>query len=59
MEKGYWASYNNPYFDDISTLSGNADLCIQNINTCYDSDPRAQLFKKHQESVTDLSDMQR
>ena len=27
IEKGYWGSYNNPYFDDISELSGNAGMC--------------------------------
>lgn len=56
---GYWASYNNPYFEDISVLSGNADICSQNQLTCYDSDPRALLFKKHHNSVYDLTDMQR
>jgi Phospholipase B len=59
VEKGYWASYNNPFFDDISVLSGNADICESNRNTCYDTDPRALLFQKHHSSVYDLTDMQR
>ena len=59
IEHGYWASYNNPYFDDISTLSGNADMCTENSLTCYSTDPRANLFRKHQSSVRTLGDMQR
>ena len=59
IEHGYWASYNNPYFDDISTLSGNADMCTENSLTCYSTDPRANLFRKHQSSIKTLGDMQR
>ena len=59
IEHGYWASYNNPYFDDISLLSGNAGMCEDNILTCYETDPRANLFRKHQGGVTNLWDMQR
>lgn len=59
VEKGYWGSYNNPYFDDISELSGNKDICEKNVNTCYETDPRALLFQKHQGGVVDVLDMQR
>lgn len=58
IEHGYWGSYNNPYFEDISALSGNADLCLDNSITCYNTDPRANLFRKHQSSVSSLGDMQ-
>lgn len=58
VDTGYWGSYNNPFFEDISVLSGNAGICELNRNTCYDTDPRALLFQKHHGSVYGLMDMQ-
>ena len=41
-------SYNNPFFEDISMASGNADLCRDNPHACYHNDPRANIFRAHQ-----------
>lgn len=58
LSVGYWASYNNPYFPDISVLSGNADLCDIDVVSCYDTDPRAMIFKQKQGKVNSLKDLQ-
>lgn len=56
---GYWASYNNAYFDDIRAISGANDACKFDESYCYNLDPRAQLFSKLQWKVNDVSDMQK
>ena len=55
VHEGYWASYNNPFFTDIANVSGNAVLCQMNSNTCYDHDPRANIFREHQDKVKDIA----
>ena len=57
ISDGYWASYNNPYFSDIREISGNEALCKQDPHYCYDSDPRAKIFKEHQHEVVDIDTM--
>jgi hypothetical protein len=44
-------SYNNPFFEDISMASGNADLCRDNPHACYHNDPRANIFRAHQVTI--------
>mmetsp|Transcript_4556 Transcript_4556/g.6234 ORF Transcript_4556/g.6234 Transcript_4556/m.6234 type:complete len:596 (+) Transcript_4556:792-2579(+) len=59
IEQEYWASYNNPFFDDISEASGNAALCrAQPLTACHDSDPRAAIFRQRQSSVSGLAGLQ-
>ena len=58
ISNGYWASYNNPYFDSIQELSGNAEYCKLNDNYCHEGDPRAKIFKERQSSVTDMKSLQ-
>ncbi len=55
----YWASYNNPYFSEIASLSGNADLCAENADACHDTDPRGLIFKARQGSVKNLLTLQK
>jgi hypothetical protein len=57
IEKGYWASYNNPFFDDIAELSGNAALCLQTESFCHEGDPRAKIFKERQSMVKDIDSL--
>ena len=57
-EQGYWPSFNNPYFADIAKISGQDDLCLQDINQCYDTDPRSQIFAREQLKVNDLKSFQ-
>jgi hypothetical protein len=48
MHPAVAGSYNNPFFEDISMASGNADLCRDNPHACYHNDPRANIFRAHQ-----------
>jgi hypothetical protein len=50
----YWASYNNPYYPDINKAAGYANLCARDASMCYDTDPRALLFKEYQSKVTSV-----
>eukprot|EP01038_Epipyxis_sp_PR26KG_P009997 gene9997-13449_t len=59
VEHGYWASYNNPYFEEISILSGNDELCRADANACHDTDPRGLMFKKYHSEVLGVSDLMR
>lgn len=54
---GYWASYNEPYFIDISVESGNAAECARNTDSCFVSDPRANIFRAHQSGVHSIDDL--
>jgi len=58
---GYWPSYNVPYFDDISKDSGNALVCRIGLKSnstdfCWDSAPRANIFRDQQASIRDIDD---
>lgn len=55
---GYWASYNQPYFNDIAYLSGNLDRCRDDKDACFYSDPRAIIFRERQELVVDTKSLQ-
>jgi hypothetical protein len=48
--ESYWASFNVPYFEDISMLTGFSQRCEEDVNNCHDSDPRARIFKEKQVS---------
>jgi len=54
----YWASYNNPYFNDIRDMTGQTALCIKNSLECYLTDPRGLIFHKLQQDVQTVSDLQ-
>ena len=63
---GYWASYNVPYFEQISVESGNAATCKifslrpepeTNTDYCWENSPRAQIFRERQANVSTLSDL--
>lgn len=60
MEKGYWASYNIPYFVDIFNASGCNEL-VEKFGPWFslDQNPRAQIFKRNQTFVTDVDSMVR
>ncbi|XP_039628230.1 putative phospholipase B-like 2 [Polypterus senegalus] len=58
LHRGYWASYNIPYFEQIFNLSGGVEL-VQKYGDwfSYDMNPRAQIFKRNQSLVTDMESM--
>ncbi|KAF3695837.1 putative phospholipase B-like 2 [Channa argus] len=60
MEKGYWASYNIPYYVDIFNASGCSEL-VEKFGPWFslDQNPRAQIFRRNQTDVTDVDSMVR
>ncbi|XP_020505546.1 putative phospholipase B-like 2 [Labrus bergylta] len=60
LEKGYWASYNIPYYVDIFNASGCNEL-VEKFGPWFslDQNPRAQIFRRNQTAVTDLDSMVR
>ncbi|XP_077417241.1 putative phospholipase B-like 2 [Vanacampus margaritifer] len=60
LQKGYWASYNIPYYEEIFNASGCNEL-VKNFGSWFslDLNPRAQIFKRDQKTVTDVSSMMR
>ena len=54
IQQSYWPSYNNPYFPDISEASGYADICQHKHEECYNSCPRANIFKEYHSKVQDI-----
>jgi hypothetical protein len=58
LRDGYWASFNQPYFDDISAASGAPAQCVRDPDSCAATDPRALIFAEKQAAVTSLDDLQ-
>ncbi|XP_031164586.1 putative phospholipase B-like 2 [Sander lucioperca] len=60
LEKGYWASYNIPYYPDIFNASGCNEL-VEKFGPWFslDQNPRAQIFRRNQTAVTDVDSMVR
>lgn len=51
----YWPSYNYPYYKEIQDASGYQKICEFDENNCYDTVPRAKIFKANHESVSDIN----
>ncbi|KAM3610637.1 uncharacterized protein V6R79_006785 [Siganus canaliculatus] len=58
LEKGYWASFNIPYYEQIFNASGCNEL-VEKFGPWFslDQNPRAQIFRRNQTSVTDVDSM--
>ncbi|XP_043924205.1 putative phospholipase B-like 2 [Protopterus annectens] len=58
FQKGYWASYNIAYFEDIFNASGMPDL-VKKYGDWFtiDKNPRAQIFRRNQTQITDIESM--
>ncbi|XP_054169360.1 putative phospholipase B-like 2 [Oppia nitens] len=55
-QKGYWASYNVPYFEEIFNLSGYNKLVeLHGDYYSYNNTARALIFKRDQSKVRDLT----
>ncbi|XP_067135392.1 putative phospholipase B-like 2 [Centruroides vittatus] len=58
IRHGYWPSYNRPYYSNIFNMSGFPELAKKYGDYfTYDRAPRALIFKRDQEKVTDLKTM--
>uniref|UniRef100_K7FJ07 Phospholipase B-like n=1 Tax=Pelodiscus sinensis TaxID=13735 RepID=K7FJ07_PELSI len=57
-QKGYWASYNVPYFEEIFNVSGQLELVKKYGDWfTYDKNPRALIFRRNQTLVRDMDSM--
>jgi len=55
LERGYWPSYNIPYFEKIYNISGYPSMYKKFGNeVSYEMCPRAQIFRRDQGTVIDL-----
>lgn len=54
----YWPSYNSPFFKDIQELSGYSTACNLSSVWCYDTCPRANIFRQRQGSIQNEADVQ-
>jgi len=55
LEKGYWSSYNVPFFDTIYHISGYAEMAkIDPIMSSYDTCCRANIFRRDQHKAITL-----
>jgi len=58
---GFWPSYNIPYFEDVYSESGNKLVChmgmkMNNTDFCYDTCPRANIFRDRQDTIMTMDD---
>lgn len=62
LSTSYWASYNIPYYKSISSVSGYRESCklhqlLRNdSSTCWDSAPRANIFRERQSELTSIEE---
>ena len=58
LARGYWPSYNVPYFDSIFNNSGYPAVVAQRgPDYSYQLAPRAKIFRRDQHTVTDLNSL--
>jgi hypothetical protein len=55
VDQTYWASYNVPYYPDIAEASGYARICQKDVDYCFNTAPRAYIFRDNHSKVTDIS----
>jgi len=58
LSRGYWPSYNVPFFEKIANISGWSEMEKKNPSMSYQLAPRAELFRRDQGNVVDLKSMQ-
>jgi hypothetical protein len=56
---GYWPSYNIPFFPKIFDISGYPDVAKKDPTMFYETAPRANVFRRDQHKVSDLSAMKK
>eukprot|EP00484_Ammonia_sp_Unknown_P028596 CAMPEP_0197037422 /NCGR_PEP_ID=MMETSP1384-20130603/14642_1 /TAXON_ID=29189 /ORGANISM="Ammonia sp." /LENGTH=534 /DNA_ID=CAMNT_0042467725 /DNA_START=20 /DNA_END=1621 /DNA_ORIENTATION=- len=55
VERGYWGSFNIPAFEKVYNMSGYPELVEkQGVANSYDLAPRARIFRRDANSVSDL-----
>lgn len=58
LKRGYWASYNIPYFEEVFNASGGQEL-LQKYGSwfSFSENPRAQIFRRNQTLIADIETM--
>ncbi|XP_068167042.1 putative phospholipase B-like 2 [Antennarius striatus] len=58
LKKGYWASYNIPYYVEIFNASGCNEL-VEKYGSWFslEQNPRAQIFRRNQTAIKDVDSM--
>jgi len=57
-KKGFWPSYNSPYFTDVFNMSGNVELMDKYGDWfSYERTPRAKIFNRDAPKIQDLDGM--
>lgn len=55
LERGYWASYNVPYFESVYNQSGYPEFVKKHgVQYSYQMAPRAEIFRRDAGTVTDM-----
>lgn len=58
LSRGYWPSYNVPFYPEVFNKSGYPQMVAQHGNFfTYELHPRAQIFRRDQAQVTDLTSL--
>jgi len=58
LRKGYWSSYNVPFYEEIYNLSGYPEFVKKHgISYSYQLAPRAMIFRRDQGKVVDIESM--
>jgi len=58
LRRGYWPSYNVPYYPEVYRLSGYTDPRL-GPDATYELAPRAKIFRRDQGSVIDMESLKR
>jgi len=57
-KRGFWPSYNSPYFEDVFNMSGNVELMEKYGDWfSYERTPRAKIFDRDAPKIFDLDSM--
>lgn len=58
LQRGYWPSYNVPFYDDIYKMSGYPEIARASPELSYQLAPRASLFRRDGGAFNNISGMQ-
>ena len=59
LARGYWPSYNVPFFPEVYNRSGYPAMAAKSNYFSYELAPRAQIFRRDQAMVVDIPSFQR
>lgn len=57
IQESHFGSYNIPFFNETSKVTGSFEACLYDLNFCYETSPRAKLLRTYESNVEDISGM--